>query len=593
MKTRKEYIQMKSVILYTMQLLLTIAAIVQGQNYLYAVVISSGAYETSWSNVADSLIIKHNKNGTAKLFKWITSVTDVKEDLSQFKPDYIAYIARPALECNSAFIVNVSRLSRQLDSDSYGDAIWGIVTGYEPEDALRAISESLTIKTVLAASSNLSYEPPIQRFHQAIGMSCDSYTKTDYLFADNLGKIYSENVRPGNEQDRIKLVSKWLNAESLNIEIPGRGKIDGPVDCIITGGHGNVDLWQCHYPEAGTEGYMRSSGGKLYGSPYSGESIQINAPTPKVYWFASNCLMGNPNTKDNVVYAAFKTGHAVQMFGFVNNSSSGNDFMAWGVYDRVTKCAGIYTLPQGFFLSNNNAMFELNYPTKQINSSLVQQFMDSTVFYGDPAAEVKFQDLGDSAKVYNTNLSLTQSSPGVTLFTYTIKMVAHDLEYGSGYCYQFRPMCMLPVRIDPASVKITQNEGHKAEITDNLLIWELLSQGEKLERGKTKVLSWTAKIIDDRTGKAINCPGKLNKNKPVLMSSKDNNNIVFNILNLPKGRFKMQVIDLTGKLIFSDEIKSTGLTRQSLVKKYSLDSGIFFTILKQNDFMLKSVLLVQ
>jgi hypothetical protein len=43
-------------------------------------------------------------------------------------------------------------------------------------------------------------------------MTCDSYTKTDYLFPESQGKISSEIKRPENEQDRIKLVSKWLNA---------------------------------------------------------------------------------------------------------------------------------------------------------------------------------------------------------------------------------------------------------------------------------------------------------------------------------------------------------------------------------------------
>lgn len=301
--TKQPFGALKAInILRVLCIILVVSDFAHSLHYNYAVAISSEAYsQADWKNLADSLVRKHEKNGTAKLFTWSSSVTDIKDELSGFKPDYIGYIARPAIECNAAFIVSVSRLSRQLDSDPYGDAVWGIITGYEASDALRAISESLTVKTVLAASANLSYEPPIRRFYQALGMTCDSYTKTDYLFPESGGKVYSENKRPESEQDRIKLVSKWLNAESMNLEISGKGSISGPVDCIITGGHGNVNLWQCHYPEAGTEGYMRSSGGKLFGSPYSGGSIAIAASTPKIYWCASNCLMGNPNSKDNLV----------------------------------------------------------------------------------------------------------------------------------------------------------------------------------------------------------------------------------------------------------------------------------------------------
>ncbi|MDO5575969.1 MAG: hypothetical protein Q4F84_02720, partial [Fibrobacter sp.] len=318
-----------------------------GQNYSYAVVISSQAYsDNGWKLVADSLLKKHSANGIAQIFTWDLSVTELKNSLSEFKPDYIGFIARPVTECNSSFVVAVSQFTRNIDSDPYGDAIWGIITGYSSTDALRAISQSLTVKNVLCASGNLPYEPPVQRFYEAIGMTCDSYTKTDYIFANAKGKVYTENKRPNNEQDRIKFISNWLGADSLNYTVSAQGKVSGPIDCIVTGGHGFVNTWQCHYPDAGTEGYMQSQGGKLYGKPYSGNLIEINAKTPRIYWCLNNCLMGNPDSKDNFVYGAFGSGSAVQMFGFVNNASSGNEFMTWGVYDRITKRAGDYTLPQ-------------------------------------------------------------------------------------------------------------------------------------------------------------------------------------------------------------------------------------------------------
>ena len=100
----------------------SVAITAETKNYRYAAVISSGAYsEPGWKAVADSLVRKHK----AGLFTWVSSVTEAKDALSKFKPDYIGYIARPVIECNSSFIVTVSRLSRQLDEDPYGDAVWG------------------------------------------------------------------------------------------------------------------------------------------------------------------------------------------------------------------------------------------------------------------------------------------------------------------------------------------------------------------------------------------------------------------------------------------------------------------------------------
>ncbi len=565
------------IILITIIMVSSVNSIAQNPGYTYAVVCSEAAYsDNGWKSVADSLVKKHAAKGECRLFKWKSEVGEVKTSLGNFNPDYIAFIAKPVTECNTSFIVAVHRLCRTLDNDPYGDAVWGIVTGYKAEDALRAVSESLHIKTVLAASGNLSYEPPIERFYQAIGMTCDSYTKTDYLFNGKRGSVYTENKRPDNEQDRIKIVSKWLNSESLNISIQGKGTIDGAVDCIITGGHGNVNLWQCHYPEAGSEGYMRSSGGKLYGSPYSGSSIEINAKTPKVYWCASNCLMGNPDNKDNVVYGAFGSGRAVQMFGFIINASAGDEFMAWGVYDRVTKRAGKLTLPQGYFLSNNNALFEIRNPGNLINTRLVQPFMDSTVFYGDPAADVQFHSFGDSSHAFKTGITMASIGDGLTEFTYTYTMIAHDLEYGEGYCYQFRPASLLPVRIDPSTVAIVKNEGNKCEITDNMLLWEMLSKGEKLSKGLSKTLKWHAKVTDMKTS-ARKCVQGAKKTlvKEEIRCIKNGTACSIMLSGLSDDNYVLSVIDLAGKTyILKTFSASVNGTAQVAIEK-TLPSGVY------------------
>jgi hypothetical protein len=547
------------------------------QSYSYAVVLSQAAYgETGWKAVADSLVKKHSQTGTAKLFIWPESVNDVKSELSAFMPNYIGYIARPASECNTEFVVTVSRLSRNLDSDPYGDAVWGIITGFEAGDALRAVSQSLEVKTVLLASNNLSYEPPIQRFYQGIGMTCDSYTKTDYLFPDKSGEVYTENKRPDAEQDRIKLVCKYLNAQDINITVQGQGTIQGPVDCIITGGHGNVNVWQCHYPEVGTEGYMNSSNGSLFGSPNSGSTISIKATTPKVYWCATNCLMGNPNDINNIVYAAFHSGQAVQMFGFMNEASAGDDFMAWGVYDRTTKFAGKYTLAESFFLSNNIAQFELKHPGGEFVSAQVKLFMDSTVFYGDPAADVTFHDFGDSAKSYKESLTFSENAQGNTDFTYTVTPVAHDIEFGKGYCYVFRPAILLPVRIDPTTVAITKNSGHTTEILENQVIWEMLSKGEVLRKGQSKSLQWTALVTDKKTAVIQTREQHLQniKAKTEILVLSGITGLMAQIRNIPAGAMTLQMVSPAGRVLYTKSFISDGLKQYTLKLPIGSVSGV-------------------
>jgi len=556
-------------------------------NYTYAVVISKTAYaDAGWKAVADSLMLKHKAN-SAKLFIWTTSVAEVKSALSTFMPAYIGFVAKPAVECNSAFIVAISQLTRSLDNDPYLDASWGVITGFTASDALRAISESIAIKTVVMGSNDINYEPPLMRFYQGIGMPCESYTKTDYLFPNLGGRVYSVEARPNGANDRTNLLCGWLNAQSLNISVTGQGTITGPFDLLITGGHGNVNVWQMHYSDAGTEGYIQSSNGQLYGSPYSGATVTVNSPTPKVFWCLSNCLMGCPDNANNFVYAAFHTGHAVQMFGFVPEAHAGDEFMSWGMYDRITKFAGTYTLAQGFFVAQNAAQFEVLHSTGQFDNASVKGYFDSCALYGDPAANVTFMDFGDSVKPYTEKISYTTPTQGTSAFTYTITTTKQSLGFGQGYCYAFRPVCVLPVRIDPATVSITKNEGHTADITDNTLAWELLAKGESMKTATTKTLSWTAKIIS-QTGLAGQLPKPAESSARMRSSIvRNGNGVLVTYHNVAAGKTMLSLVTAAGKKLLSVSGVSTGAPQQIAFVPLHYGSGIYFIVLECNATCLK------
>jgi hypothetical protein len=558
-----------------------------GDNYTYAVVISKAAYaDAGWKKVADTLLKIHG-SVDAKLFTWSSSVSECKSDLAGFMPTYIGFVARPATECNTAFMAGASSLTRSLDADPYGDAYWGVITGFEAADALRAVTESLTVKTVFLGANNLAYEPPLQRFYQAVGMTCDSYTKTDYIFPNTVGKVYSVDARPDNEQDRVKLVSKWLNAGKIDVSVSGKGSVTGPIDCLVTGGHGNVDVWQCHYSDPGTEGYVRSQNGQLFGQPYSGSAININAQNPMIYWCASNCLMATPDSKNNFVYAAFHTGHAVQMYGFIPEAASGDDFMAWGVYDRLTKFAGKYTLPQSFFIEQNNSIFEIRHSTGQFYEAGVKSYWDAMGMYGDPAANVKFHDFGDSAKAYKENFSYTTNAQGTASMEYSVTPMSHPMEFGQGYCYQFRPVFFMPVRIDAATVLIAQNEGHVADITDNLILWEMLSKGETLARGAKKTLSFTAKLISVTaiTSKEAIPPAPVPHVYASIAPDKSGFRVTYT--NVPAGRTAMTVIDASGKKLYAKSAISSGAGRQSCILPVKAARGVNFLVLKHERMTVK------
>jgi hypothetical protein len=538
--------------------------------------------------VADSLLKKHNQT-SSKLFTWSSSVTEVKADLSAFMPTYIGFVARPVTECNTSFVTAVSQLSRALDADPYGDAYWGVITGFDAADALRAISEPLVVKTVILGSNGIAYEPPLQRYYQALGMPCESYTKTDYLFPNVKGQVYSVEQRPEDQKDRTNLIAKWLNAPTLSIAVSGKGTIAGTFDCLITGGHGNINVWQMHYSDAGTEGYLRSSNGQLTGAPYSGSSIAINSPTPKVFWHASNCLMATPDNINNWVYAAFHTGHAVQLFGFIPEASTGDEFMAWGVFDRVTKFAGKYTLPQSHFICNNNAQFELRHSTGLFNQNGVRSYMDATLVYGDPAADVTFYSFGDSARSYKESFSFTTDAQGTTTFDYSITAMTHTLEFGQGYCYQFRPVFFMPVRIDAATVSIVQNDGSTADITDNLVLWELLRSGQTLQKGSTKTLRWTATLLSQV---GIAHAPETSRSKVTHRCTATEAGIRIAFQNIPAGRLTITVSDMSGKVRWLGQTVSNDVKLNWSVFPVKTGPGFYFVTLHYKGGIARNTVLV-
>jgi hypothetical protein len=200
--------------------------------------------------------------------------------------------------------------------------------------------------------------------------------------------------------------------------------------------------------------------------------------------------------------------------------------------------------------------------------------------YGDPAANVKFYDFGDSAKEYKENFSSAPNSQGTTTFEYSITPTAFPLEFGKGYCYAFRPVYFMPVRIDPATVSITKNEGDTADITDNLILWELLSTGKTLAKGATKTLRFTAKLMN---GTAV-VPQEASRVLPRAMAqasmTPDNKRLLVNFQNIPAGEMVMTIVNATGKRLYFAKTMSSGEQQQSRLLPVKASPGVNFLLLR-------------
>ncbi len=570
--------------------------------YRYAVVISNSAYsDAGWKAVADALITKHGTLGSlgAKLFKWSSNVNEVKNDLSSFKPDYIGYVAIPATECNSNFVHAVHKLSRELDSDIYADAVYGIITGYEASDAMRAINDSVLVETAVIAHSGQDFgkfhstskykgfRHFKQAFYSSEGNGKQGYPASQYCFSD--GTEYFENkvlINKEGETDKAIIYPNIFNSGKIDITVPSQGKIEGTPDFFSTSGHGNINSWQIQFSgRPSYDGYFRCNAGQLYGSPKSGSRVNINSKKPVIYFATGNCLIGKPDNINNMVYAWFHTGRAVNMFGYIIPSSYG--YMGWGCYERFVHFPGKNNPGETFFITNQCYLYDL-----EARNHSNTQFRDNTMLYGDPKAKAYSHSFGDSAHIFMQHLNRIKANGANAPDTFVYTMTPHHfdldgkIDEGSNLkVYSaFRPFEFLPVRIDASTINVEKNDGRNAAITDNFVLWDIMSRTGKIQKGTTLVLRWTAKVVEENTP-IVNPIINSKHEKPWLhvASSPENSRITLKHRGLPQGIITVRIYNAAGQRLVHTSIANNEKHIDIDLRgdaANNLTSGILYAVVK-------------
>lgn len=154
----------------------------------------------------------------------------------------MAVVARPE-EIDRVLVNDLHRLSRRLDDDPYGDCIWGIVTGYTPQAAMRIASET---KPLVISRAMGTTNVDSSRFKDS--MSITDWQPFQYLEQHgSKGKVtpafYTKGLKEQDKGDETtlgvtpKLMEYWKryspqlfvtasHATQFNLEMPfGKGLI--------------------------------------------------------------------------------------------------------------------------------------------------------------------------------------------------------------------------------------------------------------------------------------------------------------------------------------------------------------------------------
>ena len=420
-------------------------------DFRYAVVVNQYTYQIpEWGLVADTLMSRYN----GEIFTWESSLWELQTELSNYKPSHIAFVCEP-LTANAYFVqTRLWPFTRALDDDPYCDAIWGIITGYNAEDALRlANCEGFTVKNMLGGtmSCDLNYYP------QGIATSEATYNHIRFKYLD--GTIIDTTDEELCPTDRTEFLMNMINADTIDI--------------FMTSGHGNHDNWQLHYPTSGLEGFFRSYNGQLYGDPYSGPNINANSINPKIYLALGNCYVGKIQNINSMAPAWIHTGGASLMTGYVilEGASSHQHGGTKAFFARQ----GLYTWPEAFFLANQALLFDIENNTPGANPP----DLNGSALYGDPALDARLDTESGviPGSMYEEQIEIV---PGDTEDTVTVRIIMNreDCPGYNGKWGNRHPIILFPFRAENPAIISYDPECHGAVVTDDFLLMCIWYQGQ-------------------------------------------------------------------------------------------------------------------
>ena len=294
----------------------------------YAVLVSKAtAGEAKWKEVVDALAAKHH----AEVIVYESSVAESLDKLRSLFPRYVCAVATPA-ESTRQLIADVHGLTRRLDEDPYGDALWGILTGYDAEGALRIArhTEPLEIRRVVSGTE--------------IELACCEE-----------GTWYCELVQgrmvrrqPGQPPQPEKAPPDTTEAlvDGLNVY---------KAQMFITSGHATERDWQIGFRYR--NGQFRSQAGQLFGVDTRGGRFPVDSPNPKVYLPVGNCLMGHIDGPDAMALAFLHSAGVHQMIGYTFPTWYG--YAGWGCLDYFLEQPGRFTFAESVFANHQALLHRL------------------------------------------------------------------------------------------------------------------------------------------------------------------------------------------------------------------------------------------
>ncbi|MBP5321920.1 MAG: hypothetical protein J6334_13145 [Kiritimatiellae bacterium] len=299
------------------------------------------AKDAGWQKVVAALRMKYR----ATVLTYVPGELDaLLPALRKAAPRYVCFVTKPE-HAGRDLIVGAAQTLRKIDDDPYGDALWGVVTGYEAADALRIVSnpKPMAIKQIATSMGN----PDCLNDWEG-GFASNEANRNEFWTKKPGGTTVAERVEP----DPAEALAKAFNQI--------------PIDYWMTSGHASERDWQIIYNQ--NAGSLKHKDGELFFVSPSGGRYPMASKNPKVYIAAGNCLIGNIDKPDCMATAWMHTGGVSQMLGYTVPTFYG--FMGWGT-KSLFEC-GRHSVAEAYFLNNQILLWTLG----QVNGGLRDEPLD-------------------------------------------------------------------------------------------------------------------------------------------------------------------------------------------------------------------------
>lgn len=301
----------------------------------YVVAVSRAVNEDKpWADVAEALRLKHS----ADVVVYELSPCELLDTLRSLNPRYVAIVEKPE-NIGRDYVINFHHTSRDVDEDIYADFMWGIITGYDAEAAMRMVdnsTEPLLIKDAVATIMELNSAKWFDNYAWV-----DDHTKG--LWGEKRGRhaeIKCDTVAP--EQVLRKFTDLYAEFDP---------------DLIVTAAHATQKNLEMPY----SLGNLKPRGGKLYAEDrFTLEEWDLlNSGKRRVYAAVGNCLIGDMNnTKESMAAAWLSGSNASTMIGYVVTTWHGRN--GWGALKYWVTNPSRYTLAEAVYINQQDFLHQQN-----------------------------------------------------------------------------------------------------------------------------------------------------------------------------------------------------------------------------------------